>query len=42
LGPEGGRRGGKVVGEGTPEEIAELPSATGTVLKEVLAGSGRP
>jgi len=42
LGPEGGRRGGKVVGEGTPEEIAELPTATGTVLKEVLAGTGRP
>ena len=42
LGPEGGRRGGKVVGEGTPEQIAELPTATGTVLKEVLAGSGRP
>ena len=38
LGPEGGRRGGLVVGEGTPEEIAQLPTATGTVLKEVLAG----
>jgi excinuclease ABC subunit A len=42
LGPEGGRRGGRVVGEGTPEEIAELPTATGTVLKEVLAVNGRP
>jgi excinuclease ABC subunit A len=40
LGPEGGRRGGKVVGEGTPEEIALLDTATGTVLKEVLAGHG--
>jgi excinuclease ABC subunit A len=40
LGPEGGRRGGKVVGEGTPEEIARLDTATGTVLKEVLAGHG--
>ncbi len=40
LGPEGGRRGGLVVGEGTPEEIAQLPTATGTVLKEVLAGHG--
>jgi len=29
-----------VVGEGTPEEIAQLPTATGTVLKEVLAGHG--
>ncbi|HEV7958361.1 MAG TPA: excinuclease ABC subunit UvrA, partial [Acidimicrobiales bacterium] len=41
LGPEGGRRGGKVVGEGTPEAIAKLKTATGTVLKEVLAGHGR-
>jgi excinuclease ABC subunit A len=40
LGPEGGRRGGRVVGEGTPEEIAKLDTATGTVLKEVLAGHG--
>ena len=40
LGPEGGRRGGKVVGEGTPEEIARLDTATGIVLKEVLAGHG--
>jgi excinuclease ABC subunit A len=39
LGPEGGRRGGLVVGEGTPEEIAELNTATGTVLKEMLAGN---
>jgi excinuclease ABC subunit A len=41
LGPEGGRRGGKVVGEGTPEEIAMLDTATGTVLKETLAAHGR-
>ncbi|HUZ42110.1 MAG TPA: excinuclease ABC subunit UvrA [Acidimicrobiales bacterium] len=41
LGPEGGRRGGKIVGEGTPEEIAMLPSATGLVLKESLAAHGR-
>jgi len=41
LGPEGGRRGGKIVGEGTPEAIAMLPSATGTVLKESLAAHGR-
>jgi excinuclease ABC subunit A len=41
LGPEGGRRGGRVVGEGTPEQIAKLKTATGTVLKEVLAGHGR-
>jgi len=36
LGPEGGRRGGRIVGEGTPEEIAKLKTATGEVLKEVL------
>jgi excinuclease ABC subunit A len=36
LGPEGGRRGGMVVGEGTPEQIAKLKTATGEVLKEVL------
>jgi excinuclease ABC subunit A len=41
LGPEGGRRGGLIVGEGTPETIASLETATGTVLKEVLAGHGR-
>ncbi|MDH2902592.1 MAG: excinuclease ABC subunit UvrA [Actinomycetota bacterium] len=37
LGPDGGRRGGVVVGEGTPEDIAQLPTATGQVLHEVLA-----
>ncbi len=41
LGPEGGRRGGRVVGEGTPEHIAMLDTATGTVLKESLAAHGR-
>ena len=39
LGPEGGRRGGRVVGEGTPEKIATLDTATGRVLAEVLARS---
>ena len=41
LGPDGGRRGGVVVGEGTPEEIAQLATATGQVLHEVLAQHGR-
>jgi excinuclease ABC subunit A len=41
LGPDGGRRGGVVVGEGTPEEIAQLPTATGQVLREVLTRHGR-
>ena len=37
LGPDGGRRGGQVVGEGTPEHVATLDSATGVVLRGVLA-----
>jgi len=41
LGPEGGDRGGKVVGAGTPEAIAELKdSYTGQYLKLVLNGNG--
>jgi excinuclease ABC subunit A len=38
LGPEGGDRGGEVVGVGTPEEIAENPrSFTGQYLAPLLA-----
>ena len=38
LGPEGGRRGGLVVAQGTPEQLAQDPaSVTGPYLKEVLA-----
>ena len=37
LGPEGGDRGGTIVGCGTPEEIAALPqSYTGQYLKPLL------
>ena len=37
LGPEGGHRGGFIVAEGTPEEIAAHPeSHTGRFLREVL------
>jgi len=37
LGPEGGVRGGKIVAEGTPEEVAEVRgSYTGQYLKEML------
>ncbi len=37
LGPEGGEKGGYIVAEGTPEEIAENESSvTGKYLKEVL------
>ncbi len=38
LGPEGGDRGGYLIAEGTPEEVAgHAGSATGEVLKPVLA-----
>jgi excinuclease ABC subunit A len=41
LGPEGGERGGYVVGAGTPETIAQLPdSYTGKYLAAVLNGNG--
>ena len=37
LGPEGGVRGGEIVAEGTPEEVAASPrSYTGRFLREVL------
>jgi len=41
LGPEGGDRGGNIVGSGPPEAIAELKdSYTGQYLKQVLNGNG--
>ena len=37
MGPEGGRRGGRIVAQGTPEALAANPaSVTGPFLKEVL------
>ncbi len=37
MGPEGGDRGGEIVAEGTPEEIARNPrSHTGAFLKKIL------
>ena len=37
LGPEGGNEGGRIVAEGTPEEVAKKPgSHTGAFLKEKL------
>ncbi len=44
LGPEGGDGGGCIVGEGTPEEIAELGSPTGQYLRPLSrhqSGPGR-
>jgi excinuclease ABC subunit A len=39
LGPDGGERGGRVVAQGTPEQVAETEgSFTGKYLREVLAG----
>ncbi len=37
LGPEGGFRGGTIVAEGTPEEVAQKPASyTGQYLKKIL------
>lgn len=37
LGPDGGRRGGRIVAQGTPEQIArDSSSVTGPFLKEIL------
>jgi excinuclease ABC subunit A len=41
LGPEGGHRGGKIVAQGTPEQVARVKaSATGRALRGVL-GKGK-
>ncbi len=41
MGPEGGNRGGLVVAEGTPEQVAAVPeSYTGQFLAPLLKGSG--
>jgi excinuclease ABC subunit A len=41
LGPEGGGRGGQLVGEGTPEEIARIKNSyTGQFLAQVLNRNG--
>jgi excinuclease ABC subunit A len=39
LGPEGGERGGTLVAQGSPEQVAEVEASfTGHYLREVLAG----
>ena len=43
LGPEGGDKGGTVIAQGTPEEVAECEkSYTGQFLKPLLANRGLP
>lgn len=37
MGPDGGVKGGKVVGEGTPKDIAKLKTFTGKYLKDAMA-----
>ncbi len=37
MGPEGGKKGGQIIAQGTPEQVAEdLTSVTGPFLKEIL------
>ncbi|PZN32360.1 MAG: excinuclease ABC subunit A, partial [Proteobacteria bacterium] len=40
LGPEGGERGGRVVAQGTPEEVAGMATHTGRILKKFLRERG--
>ena len=43
LGPEGGDRGGCLVAEGTPEQVAAIPgSYTGQFLARILRPEGKP
>ena len=42
MGPEGGRQGGQIMFEGTPEELAQQPgNSTGQYLKEELDEMGK-
>ncbi len=37
LGPEGGFRGGRIIAEGTPEQVAQIKTSyTGSYVKEML------
>ena len=43
LGPEGGHRGGTIIGQGTPEQIARLPAShTGRFLARTLGLDAKP
>jgi excinuclease ABC subunit A len=42
MGPDGGNKGGTIVAEGTPREVAKIKgSYTGQFLKEVFGGVGK-
>ncbi len=42
LGPEGGEAGGRIIAEGTPEEVSRVASSyTGQALAEILGGAER-
>jgi len=42
LGPEAGKGGGKLVAQGTPEQISQFDSSTGIYLKKALANKAIP
>ncbi|NUP13514.1 MAG: excinuclease ABC subunit UvrA [Polyangiaceae bacterium] len=44
LGPEGGRAGGRIVAEGTPQAVAQMDTPTAAVLRDILgvSSSSRP
>lgn len=42
MGPEGGGAGGRIMGEGTPEEIADMETPTGRFMRAELAGMSFP
>jgi excinuclease ABC subunit A len=43
LGPEGGHRGGLIIAEGAPEDVAANPAShTGAFLKKLLPKGGKP
>jgi excinuclease ABC subunit A len=43
MGPDGGDQGGRVVAEGSPERVAEVPASyTGQYLNRVLHGAKAP
>jgi excinuclease ABC subunit A len=42
LGPEGGHRGGQIIAQGTPEELARMPNSwTGQFLAKTLGAEGK-